>query len=200
MELEPSPVRACAKCASGTISESVAKENQALRDEIKGLRHSLEYHTRRADKAEATLLTHEAEVREVYRQKEATLLLEITTLRAALSASTEANETQVREFQAQKVVIEQSFRDRIEAVDTKYVNQAFSPKALKTPAVQLTYDPALGANYCPLPPRNRGGSSAMIKELLTSGAADTSGDAAIMTSILANAQKHSQRTLCLREE
>ncbi|EQC38760.1 hypothetical protein, variant 3 [Saprolegnia diclina VS20] len=142
----------------------------------------------------------DAPLREVYRQKEATLLLEITTLRAALSASTEANETQVREFQAQKVVIEQSFRDRIEAVDTKYVNQAFSPKALKTPAVQLTYDPALGANYCPLPPRNRGGSSAMIKELLTSGAADTSGDAAIMTSILANAQKHSQRTLCLREE
>ncbi|KDO19646.1 hypothetical protein SPRG_14546 [Saprolegnia parasitica CBS 223.65] len=203
---EPSLTRASTKCAngaslSGTISESVAKENQALRDEIKGLRHSIEFHTHRADQAEASLLTLQAELSDIHRRKEEALQLKITALQAELTASTEANETQMREFQAQKAVIEQSFRDRIEAMDAKVISQTFSSKAVTTmPTDPLHYDPATGANYCALPPRKYKGSSAMIKELLTSGAADTNGDAAIMTSILANAQAHSQRVLCRREE
>ncbi|KDO29530.1 hypothetical protein SPRG_05486 [Saprolegnia parasitica CBS 223.65] len=151
-----------------TISESVAKENQALRDEIKGLRHSIEFHTHRADKAEASLLTLQADVSDIYRRKEEALQLEITVLQAELTASTEANETQMREFQAQKAVIEQSYRDRIEAMDAKFINQTFSSKAVTTmPTDPMHYDPATGANYCPLPPRKYKGSSAMIKELLT---------------------------------
>ncbi|OQR82051.1 hypothetical protein THRCLA_11175, partial [Thraustotheca clavata] len=165
--------------------ETIAKENQLLRDEIKRLRAELEYHSNRAQKAEDTLQTLESHLKAINTNAQETFNIQLVTLQNQIQQLTQEKEAQAQEFAIQKARIEQSFRDRVDALNTEYVQKVFNAKQNESSS------DATMKNENPL--KLSRGSSAIIRDIVTEGANATTGDAQIMSAILKQAKNFSKR-------